>query len=99
MDVKTLDIDLIDKINPFGEAYSILAKTMEPERLKRIKEIIEAKKVSLSLEEARELAKRALQFKKERNRLPSLTAPDPWEKRMAERVAFLQRKAKEEQNG
>lgn len=99
MDVKTLDIDLIDKINPFGEAYSILAKTMEPERLKRIKEIIEAKKVSLSLEEARELAKRALQFKKEKNRLPSLTAPDPWEKRMAEGVAFLQRKAKEEQNG
>ncbi len=99
MDVKTLDIDLIDKINPFGEAYSILAKTMEPERLKRIKEIIETKKVSLSIDEARELAKRALQFKKEKNRLPSLTSPDPWEKRMAEGVAFMLRKVKEEQHG
>lgn len=28
MDVKELDIDLIDRVNPFGEAYAILAKTM-----------------------------------------------------------------------
>ena len=97
MDVKTLDIDLIDRINPFGEAYAVLAKTMSEERLKRIKEVIEAKKVSMSLEEARELAKRALKFKNEKGRLPSLTAADPWEKRMAEGVAFLQRKAKEDQ--
>lgn len=95
MDVKGLDIDLIDRINPFGEAYAILAKTMSEERLKRIKEVIEAKKVSMSLDEARELAKRALQFKKEKARLPSLTAADPWEKRMAEGVALLQRAAKE----
>jgi superfamily II DNA or RNA helicase len=99
MDVKELDIDLIDQINPFGEAYAVLAKTMSESRLRRIKEIIEAKKVSMSLEEARELAKRALKFKEEKGRLPELTAPDPWEKRMAEGVAFLQRKAKEAQNG
>lgn len=97
MDVKTLDIDLIDQINPFGEAYAILSKSMNEERLRRIKEIIGARNVSLNLEEARELAKRALKFKQEKGRLPSLTAADPWEKRMAEGVAFLQRKAKEEQ--
>lgn len=99
MDVKTLDIDLIDRINPFGEAYAILSKSMNEERLKRIKEIIGARNVSMTIEEARELAKRALQFKKEKDRLPSLTAADPWEKRMAEGIAFLQRKAKEEQDG
>ena len=27
MDVRDLEIDLIDRINPFGEAYAILAKT------------------------------------------------------------------------
>lgn len=95
MDVKGLDIDLIDRINPFGEAYAILAKTMSEERLKRIKEVIEAKKVNMSLDEARELAKRALKFKQEKGRLPALTAGDAWEKRMAEGVAFLQRVAKE----
>ena len=99
MDVTQLDIDLIDRINPFGEAYAVLAKTMSEARLKRIKEIIESKKVSMTIEEARELAKRALAFKEEKGRLPELTSPDPWEKRMAEGVAFLQRKAKEAQNG
>ena len=48
---------------------------------------------------ARDLAKRALAFKKEKGRLPSITAVDPWEKRMAEGIAFLQRKAREEKNG
>lgn len=95
MDVRGLDIDLIDQINPFGEAYAILAKTMSEDRLKRIKEVIEAKKVSMSLDEARELAKRALKFKQEKDRLPSLSAADPWEKKMAEGIAFLQRVAKE----
>lgn len=97
--VHELDIDLIDRINPFGEAYSILAKTMNEESLKQVQAIINAKRISLSLEEARELAQRALKFKQERGRLPSITSPDAWEKRMAEGVAFLQKKAAEAKNG
>jgi superfamily II DNA or RNA helicase len=99
MDVKDLEIDLIDRINPFGEAYSILAKSMTEERLKQVAEVIATRRISLTLEEARELAKRALRFKEEKGRLPSLTAIDAWEKRMAEGVAFLQQKAKESENG
>jgi hypothetical protein len=89
MDVRDLDIDLIDRINPFGEAYSILAKTMSEESLKQVAAVIAGKRVSLTIDEARELAKRALKFKQERGRLPSITSPDAWEKRMAEGVAFL----------
>ena len=95
MDVRELDIDLIDRINPFGEAYAILAKSMSQERLKQVAEVIAARRINLTIEDARELAKRALRFKAEKGRLPSLTAADPWEKRMAEGVAFLQKKAKE----
>ena len=51
--------------------------------------------VEHSPEWARDLAKRALKFKHEKGRLPSITAVDPWEKRMAEGIAFLQRKVKE----
>ena len=98
LSVKELDIDLIDRINPFGEAYAILSKTMGEERLKQVAEVIAAKRVSLTIEEARELAKRAVRFKAEKGRLPSLTAMDPWEKRMAEGVAYLQRKAKEDRS-
>jgi hypothetical protein len=99
MDVRDLDVDLIDRINPFGEAYAILAKSMNPERLRRLHEIIGAKRVSLSLEESRDLAKRALRFKQERGRVPSMTAADPWERRMAEGVAYLQQKVREQSNG
>jgi len=95
LSVKELDIDLIDRINPFGEAYAILAKSMSEERLKLVAEVIAAKRVSMTLDEARDLAKRAKRFKDEKGRLPSLTAADPWEKRMAEGIAFLQRKVKE----
>lgn len=98
LSVTDLDIDLIDRINPFGEAYSILAKTMSEERLKQIASVITARRINLSYEEARELVKRAKIFKQEKGRLPSLTAVDPWEKRMAEGVAFLQRKAREKTN-
>lgn len=91
MDVRDLDIDLIDRINPFGEAYAILAKTMSEESLRQVAAVIAARRVSLTIEEARELAKRALKFKQERGRLPSITSPDVWEKRMAEGVAFLAR--------
>ncbi|MGH7046809.1 MAG: DEAD/DEAH box helicase [Stellaceae bacterium] len=91
MDVRELDIDLIDRINPFGEAYAILAKTMNEESLKQVETVIAGKRINLTIEEAREFAKRALKFKQERGRLPSITSPDPWEKRMAEGVAFLAR--------
>lgn len=99
MDVRDLEIDLIDSINPFSEAYSILAKSMSEESLKQVAVVIASKKVSLTHEEARELAKRALRFKEERGRLPEITSADPWEKRMAEGIAFLQRKTMEVADG
>lgn len=99
MDVRELDIDMIDRINPFGEAYAILAKAMDPENLRKIQDAISAKRVSMTIEEARDLAKRALQFKKERGRLPSITSADAWERRMAEGVAFLARMKAEADRG
>ena len=94
-DVSDLNVDLIDSINPFGEAYSILAKSMSEDNLKQIHSIVSSKKTSMDIQEARELVKRSIQFKEERGRLPSLSASDPWEKRMAEGIAFLQRKERE----
>lgn len=99
MDVRDLDIDLIDHINPFSEAYAILAKAMNEESLKQVQAIIAGKRVNLTIEEAREYAKRALKFKQERGRLPSITAADPWEKKMAEGVAYLARMKAEAANG
>jgi superfamily II DNA or RNA helicase len=94
MDMRELDIDLIDRINPFGEAYAILAKTMSEDSLKQVAAAISAKRTSLTPDEAKELAVRAFQFKKERGRLPALDSQDAWERRMAEgAVAFMRFKA------
>lgn len=94
MDVRELDIDLIDRINPFGEAYAILAKTMSEDSLKRVAAAISAKRTNLTPDEAKELAVRAVHFKKERGRIPALDAQDAWERRMAEgAAAFMRYKA------
>ncbi len=91
VNVRELDIDLIDRINPFDAAYAVLAKAMDEKSLRQVQASIAAKKVSIPEDEARELARRALQFKNERGRLPDINSADAWEKRMAEGVAVLAR--------
>jgi hypothetical protein len=91
MDVRELNIDLIDRVNPFGEAYAILAKAMSEESLKHVAAAISAKRTALTPEEARELAARAVRFKDDRGRLPSVTSADAWERRMAEGAAAFMR--------
>lgn len=98
-DVRELNVDLIDSINPFGEAYNILAKSMNEERLRQVQSAIAGRRVQLTPDEARDLAKRALKFKNERGRLPSITSQDAWERRMAEGIAFLARMKQEKNNG
>jgi len=94
LSVTDLDIDLIDRINPFGEAYAILSKSMTEERLKAVAAVIAAKRTTLTPAEAKDLAIRASRFKKERGRLPSLTSQDAWEKRLAEgATAFMRFKS------
>lgn len=91
MDVRELDIDLIDRINPFSEAYAILAKTMSEESLKQVAAAIAAKRTSLTPDEAKVIARRAVEFKRDRGRLPSVTAADPWERHLAEGAAAYMR--------
>lgn len=91
VNVRDLDIDLIDRINPFEAAYAVLAKAMDEKSLRQVQASIAAKKVSIPEDEARDLSKRALQFKNERGRLPDINSADAWEKRMAEGVAAFAR--------
>lgn len=91
MDVRDLDIDLIDRINPFEAAYAVLARSMNEATLKQVQAVIAGRRTSISPEEALVLAKRARQFIRERGRPPSLTAQDPYEKRLAEGAAAFVR--------
>lgn len=91
VNVRDLDIDLIDRINPFDAAYAVLSKAMDEKTLRQVQASIAAKRLAIPIEEARDLARRAILFKKERGRTPDINAADPWEKRMAEGVAVLAR--------
>ncbi len=91
INVRDLEIDLIDRINPFDAAYAVLAKAMDEKSLRQVQASIAAKKVNIPEDEARDLAKRALQFKNERGRVPDINSADAWEKRMAEGVAAFTR--------
>ena len=104
MNVRELDIDLIDRINPFDAAYAILAKAMNEGTLRQVQAAISARKNTLTEEEARAFAVRAVQWKRERGRAPEATSQDPWERQLAEGVAAFARfrvkaKATEAANG
>jgi hypothetical protein len=91
MDVRELDIDLIDSINPWQAAYAVLSKAMDEKVLKQVQAAISGKRTKITAEEAKDLAARAVKFKKERGRLPSITAADAWEQRLAEGAAAFMR--------
>lgn len=91
MDVRELDVDLIDSINPFSTAYAVLAKSMNEATLKQVQSVISAKRTTLSPEEAKDFAVRAARFKRERGRLPSISSADPWEQKLAEGAAAFVR--------
>ncbi len=98
--MRELDIDLIDRINPFEAAYAILAKAMNEATLRQVQAVISGRKTTLSEEEARAFAIRAVQWKRERGRTPDIASQDPWERQLAEGVAaFARYKAKAAGNG
>ncbi len=100
MNVRELDIDLIDHINPFDAAVAILAKAMNASLLRQVQAAITARKTTLTEEEARAYAIRAVQWKRERGRAPDVTSQDPWERQLAEGVAaFARYRAQAAANG
>ena len=93
VDLTELDIDLIDRVNPFEAAYAVLARALNEATLKQVQAAINGKRINLTYEEARALAERAVAFKRDRGRLPDITSQDAWERRMAEGILYLQRHA------
>lgn len=47
VNVRDLDIDLIDRINPFDAAYAVLARAMNEATLKQVQATIAAKRISI----------------------------------------------------
>jgi len=89
INIDDLSIDLIDTINPFQEAFSILSKNVDVKTLKLIQESIALTRIKMTDEEAVILYNKIVKFKKENNRMPDINSNNEQEKRMAEAIVYL----------
>lgn len=99
IDIEELNIDLIDKINPFQQAFEVLSKSITPKVLKSIQDCISAFKVSMTDDEAAILWPKINEFAKTMRRPPSLDSLDPSERRLAEALAYLKQVKRGMNNG
>jgi hypothetical protein len=91
VNIDDLNIDLIDRINPFQKAFEILAKSVTTRVLKTIQDAIELTRIQMTEEEAVLLWPKIKSFvKNSGGRKPDMNSLDPLEKRMAEALIFLQ---------
>lgn len=89
LDVDKLEVDLIDKVNPFQGAYEILSKSIDSKLLRTLQDHVDMQKSTMSEEEALLLWNDLKKFVKQYNRNPDLASFDPYEKRLAEVLKFL----------
>jgi superfamily II DNA or RNA helicase len=95
INVKDLDIDLIDSVNPFQLAYEIMSKSVDADVLKRIHGAITARRIQMTDEEAVALWPRIKDFNETHGRAPSLAAQSPMERRLAEALEWIRAKKRE----
>jgi superfamily II DNA or RNA helicase len=94
-----LNIDLINSINPFQQAFEILSKQVTTGVLKLIQESIEATRIKMDFEEASILWPKIQEFMEEHGREPDLNSSDGKEKRMAECIIYLKDEKRKRANG
>lgn len=98
VNIDEINIDLIDSINPFQKAFEILSKSVTTQVLRVIQEAIAATRIDVTEEEAELLWPKINLFYELHGRKPDITSRNEQEKRMAEVLAYLQRKKRENQS-
>lgn len=89
INIDDIDVDLINSINPFMNAFEVLSKSLTPKVLKAIQQCITAFKVTMTDDEAKFLWPKINNFIKATERHPSLNSLDPTERRMAEAIVYM----------
>ncbi|MCZ8081043.1 MAG: DEAD/DEAH box helicase [Rhodobacteraceae bacterium] len=95
INVRELDIDLIDSINPFQSAYEIISKDLDTKTLAQINTALTGRTIPITEDEAKKAWPRIVKFKEDNNRYPSALAANEVEKRLGEIFAWLMNKKKE----
>ena len=100
INVRELDIELIDSVNAFKERFEIASKSLDSKLLSNVQSAMVAIRVQMTDDEARTLWPRIKGFRASEGREPNVHSPDPLEKRMAEALAWLKaQKAKRLREG
>lgn len=91
IEVEKISVNLIDTINPFQRAYEILSKSITPEVLRTIEDVIEEQRSDMTKEEAILLCQKYLpQYQAEHNgAVPSLHDAEPLNRRIAQAIAYI----------
>lgn len=100
INVRELDIELIDSVNAFQERFEVASKSLDSRLLSNVQSAMVAIRVQMTDDEARTLWPRIKAFRASEGREPNVHSPDPLEKRMAEALAWLKaQKAKRLREG
>lgn len=89
VDIENLHIDLIDKINPFQDAFEVLSKELNKKSWKAIQDAIEMTRIDMTSEEALMLWPSIKLFRKQYGKNPDIKSHDPKERRMAQAIIFI----------
>lgn len=99
VNIDDLNIDLIDRVNPFQKAFEVLSKSVTSKLLKVIQETINAGRIQMTDEEAVILYRDKIpEFMKSHNREPDINSTDPLEKRQAEALVYLRDKKRQQKS-
>ncbi|MGB1242782.1 MAG: DEAD/DEAH box helicase [Chitinophagales bacterium] len=98
VDIDDIHIDLIDKVNPFQEAFEVLSKSVSAKVLKVIQETIQATRIKMDFEEAKILWPKIQEFIKKHKRHPNINSAFEQEKRMAECLVYLKQEKRKRKN-
>ena len=89
VDIDDIHIDLIDRVNPFQEAFEVLSKSVTAKVLKIIQDTISATRIQMTEEEAAILWPKIQEFVNTFSRHPDINSIIEKEKRMAECIIYL----------
>ena len=92
VNVNELNINLIDKVNPFQRAFEVLSKSVTPSVLRVVQDTIASTRLDVTEQEAIATFPKIQQFVKINGRKPNRMADDGAERRFAEVLLWLQTK-------
>ncbi|MFK7941803.1 MAG: hypothetical protein AB8B85_02635, partial [Paracoccaceae bacterium] len=95
VNVRELDIDLIDSVNPFKEGFDVASKALDTPLLKTIQNAMISQRIQMTEAEALVLWPRIKRFRAQEGREPNPHSADALEKRLAEALAYVKAKKAE----